>query len=120
MEFPVINVGIPGLGADGFMFRTISVPVQGMIDCRAVIGTFHDGYLPEKMSCIVVSGDSAIVTAIKKREDSSENIVRLYEANGEDSRVKIKLFGKEIESCMSHNEIKTLTEQGEELNLIEW
>jgi len=87
---------------------------------RTVIGTFHDGYLPEKMSCIGVSGDSAIVTAIKKREDSSENIVRLYEANGEDSRVKIKLFGKEIESCMSHNEIKTLTEQGEELNLIEW
>lgn len=87
---------------------------------RAVVGTFHDGKLPEKMSCLASDCRDAIVTAIKKSEDTDETVIRLCEMNGKDTRVELNLFGKVINTDVSHNEIKTVTDAGRELNLIEW
>lgn len=86
---------------------------------RVVMGSFRDGKLAERFSGISVDGD-VIVSAIKEAEDGDENVVRIYEMNGKDEDVKIGLFGKTIEVKTGHNQIKTLTESGKEINLIEW
>ena len=59
-------------------------------------------------------------SAIKEREENDENIVRFYEVNGEHIDLELKLFGKAIKTKVLHNELKTFTEENEEVNLIEW
>lgn len=82
-------------------------------------GCFHNGTLPEKNSFIEVSDPSVIVSAIKEKEDGSENIVRFFEANGQNTNVTVKLFDKTVRSEILHNQVKTFTENGKEINLIE-
>ncbi len=40
--------------------------------------------------------------------------------NGEFCNFSAKIFGNEINTKLSHNALKTLTESGRELNLLEW
>ena len=40
--------------------------------------------------------------------------------NGCDTEMSLKLFGNEIKSDITHNEIKTFNNKGKELDLIEW
>lgn len=87
---------------------------------RVVMGTFKKGTLPEKYEGLEVDESGAVITAIKKCEDSDENLVRVCEMNGKDAEFTAKLFGREIKTNLSHNELKTLTESGEEINLIEF
>ncbi len=87
---------------------------------RALVDTFHDGRLPERMSCYECENKNIIVSAVKEAEDGKDTIIRFYDMNGVDSDVNIKIFDKEINTKISHNEIKTFTTDGEELNLIEW
>ena len=87
---------------------------------RYVWTGFHDGKLPQKMSCADCGNDNVIVSAIKESEDNDGNIIRLYEMNGSDTAVQLKLFGKEIKSDIGHNEVKTFDENGTELDFMEW
>lgn len=85
---------------------------------RAVMGTFHDGNLPESMSYI--KAENVIVSAIKESEDKNGNIIRFYEIDGKDTDVNLKLFDKTIKTEVKRNSIKTFKENGDEVNLIEW
>lgn len=90
------------------------------LELRYVLGTFHDGSLPEKFGCIECDSDDVIISAVKQSEDNNGNIIRFYEMNGENTSVSVKLFDKIISTDISHNEVKTFTDDGAELNLIEW
>ena len=81
---------------------------------------FHGGKLPEKMRCIECDNDNIIVSAVKQSEADDSNIIRVYEMNGCDTEMSLKLFGNEIKSDITHNEIKTFNNKGKELDLIEW
>ena len=87
---------------------------------RVVMGTFKKGALPESYCGITTDANNAVIIAIKKCEDSDENLVRACEMNGEDAELSLNLFGKKIKTKLSHNQLKTLTESGKEINLIEW
>lgn len=87
---------------------------------RAILGSFHDGPLPMKMSCFACDNEDVIVSAMKKSEDCDEAVIRLYEINGKDSALSFELFDKKIDAQIAHNAIKTFSESGKELNLIEW
>lgn len=87
---------------------------------RHVMGSFHDGILPENKSMIKVSDDNIIVSAIKESEDKSGNIIRFFDIEGKDFQIAIDFFDKKIETHISHNELKTFTDDGTEVNLIEW
>jgi len=87
---------------------------------RTVMGTFKKGTLPEKYQGLETDESGAVITTIKKCEDGEENLVRVCEMNGNDEEFSLKLFGKEIKIKLSHNEFKTLTESGKEINLIEF
>lgn len=71
------------------------------------------------MSCIECDNDNIIVSAIKESENGDGNIIRFYEMNGCDTAVSLKLFDSEIKSDITHNEIKTFNDKGNELDLIE-
>jgi len=87
---------------------------------RTLLDTFHKGTLPERMSYLECDRENIIVSAIKESEDGKYTVIRFYDMNGIDTDATIKLFGKEIKTKVSHNEIKTFTADGKELNLIEW
>lgn len=87
---------------------------------RSVNASFHNGQLPQIKSCFKCDNDDIVVSAIKQNEDSEENIIRFFELNGKNSVVNIEMFGKKIETEITHNSIRTLSESGKKLNLIEW
>ncbi len=58
----------------------------------AVTGSIHDGILPSKHSFIEISPANMIITALKKAEDSDNDLVlRFYETEGTTGKAKIKL-----------------------------
>ena len=57
--------------------------------------------------------------AIKKAEDSEKTLIRCFDINGKEISANIKLFGKDISITVPHNAIKTITEDGEEIDLTE-
>jgi len=87
---------------------------------RHIMGCFHEGKLSEEKSCIDIADENIIISAIKEREDGNENVIRFFEMNGENTDLELKLFDKTIKARVSHNELKTFTEENEEVNLIEW
>lgn len=87
---------------------------------RVVMGSFRKGKLPEVLSGISVENDDVIVCAVKEKEDGDANIVRICEMNENQGDVAITLFSKKINTRVCHNQIKTLTDSGCEVNLIEW
>lgn len=72
------------------------------------------------MKCIECDSENVIVSAVEEAEDGNDNIIRIYEINGENTDVSVKLFGKEIKTVLGHNEIKTFSSTGKALNLTEW
>lgn len=48
--------------------------------------------LPEKMEFFSIDRENVIVTAIKKAEDGEDIIVRMYDAEGKDSKVNLESF----------------------------
>lgn len=61
-----------------------------------------------------------VVSAVKKSEDSDKNIIRVYETDGKDTSVGLRLFDTEINVRLTPNAVKTFTQDGEEVNFIEW
>ncbi len=86
---------------------------------RIIMGSFHKGSLPKSFCGIECDRDDVIVTCVKRAEDTEDAVVRFYEAEGIDTDVSLTLFGKKIEAKISHNAIKTFTENGEEKNMLE-
>ena len=86
---------------------------------RYVMGSFHHGDLPEKMSCFEGENEGVLISAIKQGEESDDVLLRCFECEGKDRDVNIKLFGKEMSFRLPHNAIRTFGELGEELDLIE-
>ncbi|MBQ2939486.1 MAG: alpha-mannosidase [Clostridia bacterium] len=87
---------------------------------RYVIDSFHEGPLSERQSCFKCDGEHVVVTAVKQAEDSDSTIVRFCEMDGIGEEVSITIWGKELKTSVTHHEIKTLKEDGTEVNLIEW
>ena len=89
---------------------------------RTVMGSFHKGNLSEKAGYIENMNDNIIITAIKKSEDSDNTVIRLFEANGENTNVKIEFFDRKIDIKADHDQIKTLIlneDEIKELNICE-
>ncbi|MBO5078505.1 MAG: alpha-mannosidase [Oscillospiraceae bacterium] len=87
---------------------------------RRVLGSFHKGYLPEKMACIHVDKENVIVSAVKKAEDGDGRILRVYEMDGRDTAAQVRLFDKTVSVELGHNALKTYDENGNELSAMEW
>ena len=90
----------------------------------------HSGDLPKRHSFVSIKPSNAILTVIKKAEDSDELLLRFYEISGKEAEVtirideafrdavetnliekpisKIELLGKEVKIPVSKYEIKTI------------
>lgn len=84
------------------------------------MGSFHGGALPEAMSCFSSDTDTLLVSAIKRAEDSDKTVIRCFEAEGNDLFAHIKLFDKALDLSLTHNGIKTFTDDGTELDMTEF
>ena len=80
---------------------------------------FHGGDLGEVWSGCDIDADNLIVTAIKRAEDGSCDIVRCFEADGRDTDAALQLFGKRHELQVGHDQIVTVRSDGGGTNLIE-
>lgn len=87
---------------------------------RRVLGSFHKGKLPETDSCVFSDSQNVILSAVKQGEDGKGCVLRLYEIDGKDSTVHITLFDKTISVPVSRNSLKTVDENGKELDAMEW
>ena len=56
--------------------RLLNRPVSGFIE------TWHEGRLPGEYSCLSVSAPNVAVSAVKRSEDGSGLVLRLYETDG--------------------------------------
>ena len=86
---------------------------------RHVMGSFHHGDLPESLGCFECDNGNVLVSCIKKHEDSDAAVIRIFETSGTDTAVNIRLFDKSVSTDLSHYAIKTLTEDGAEINMLE-
>lgn len=87
---------------------------------RHIDDSFHAGKLPEKFAAFEGGSDNVIISAIKKAEDSDADVVRFYEIEGKNTYVSMKLFDKPIKTSMGHDALKTMTTDGDDLDLMEW
>lgn len=82
--------------------------------------TFHNGALKEDYCGFECDNNDVIFTAIKKNQDMDSTVLRLYEANGKDTAVDFALFGDKVKLNVNHNQIKTVNQNGDELDMMEW
>ncbi len=87
---------------------------------RCVTETFHHGPLGEKYEGCTCDSEDLILTAIKMAEDGDDVVVRVLEANGTNAKGTLRLLGKTISLSASPNAIKTVNENGAEMNFMEW
>ena len=87
---------------------------------RVIEGSFHAGDLPETMCCLECDSSNVVITAVKQQEDGNGNILRLYELEGKDTPVTVKLFGKTLHAELPHHALMTLRSDGVPVNAIEW
>lgn len=93
-----------------------------LLNCpvRCVTETFHHGPLGESFKGCDDRSENMLITSIKMAEDGEEAIVRCLETGGADNRLDLTLFGKELSVPVSAYSVKTLSENGKELNFMEW
>ncbi len=87
---------------------------------RRVMGSFHKGSLPETSSCISCDCANVIISAIKQSEDGDGMVLRLYEIGGKDTTAQITWFDKKIFVSVPRNSLKTVNEDGDALDAMEW
>lgn len=130
-EYMHIDVGVNDfaysiLPHDGAMKKSDIIKEAMLLNQPAVqmFETFHEGNLSMEDTFISVDKSNVVVSAIKKALKSDDTIIRLYEADGEDTTAEIKLFDTSFNASFKPYEIKTfaLSEDGKvrEVNLIEW
>lgn len=87
---------------------------------RRVMGSFHKGSLPETHSCISCGSENIIISAVKQGEDGACAVLRLYEMDGKENTARIALFDKNISVSVPRNGLKTVDENGKEMDAMEW
>ena len=87
---------------------------------RRVLGSFHNGSLPEVMGCLDVEQENIIASAVKRGEDGLSKVFRVWEIEGSDTSATVRLFGKSIPVELSHHCLKTYDDAGNERNTMEW
>ena len=87
---------------------------------RRVMGSFHEGTLPEIKSCISCDSENVVISALKLGEDGKGNVLRLYEISGQETTAEVKLFDKTLSVPIPHNGLVTVNEDGRQLDAMEW
>ena len=87
---------------------------------RRVMGSFHKGSLPENQGCVSCDCENVMISAIKQGEDGNGTVLRLYELEGKDTAAQITMFDQKLSVSVPRNGLKTLDENGEEMNAMEW
>ena len=107
-----------------FPFRSISDSERKASELnfplRHILGGFHDGKLPETMTCLEQVPDNIRISAVKQQEDGAGIVLRLYEMEGQSTDLCLKLFGKEVRTTISPYSLQTLDDTGKKLNAMEW
>jgi alpha-mannosidase len=93
-----------------------------------LIGTYHEGPLPQHDSYLSVDRDNIIITVLKKAEDNDDLILRCYESATEATlaTIRLPLWQREIKAHFGPCEIKTFripqdeTQPVVESNFLEW
>ncbi len=86
---------------------------------KNIIGSFHSGSLPEKISCFKCDNEEILISSIKKAEENEKSIIRVYNMANKDLEAHISLFSKNIDVKVPNNSIITLNETGEITNSLE-
>ena len=73
----------------------------------AVQETFHKGTLPTSFEGISLSEQNVSVTALKKHRSGDGTVLRLYETEGKDTSVTVRLFGDTFTVYLPHDAVKT-------------
>ena len=85
----------------------------------------HDGELPPSLSLVEITPENALVTVLKKAEDSDAAIVRCVETHGKDVQVRMRMpcWNAEWSFALGHGEIKSFAVSRDgrvyEVNLLE-
>lgn len=87
---------------------------------RRVMGSFHKGSLPENQGCVSCDCENVMISAIKQGEDGNGTVLRLYELEGKDTAAQITVFDQKLSVSVPRNGLKTLDENGGEMNAMEW
>jgi len=90
------------------------------VGLRRVMGSFHKGSLPETQGCVFCDCENVMISAIKQGEDGNGMVLRLYEIAGKDTAAQITMFDQKLSVSVPRNGLKTLDENGEEMNAMEW
>jgi len=118
-----MDQGVSEFAYSVFAHRSISDTEKKAIELnfapRIIMASFHHGSLPERMGCYECDDDTLIVSAIKNSEETDKSVIRCFDIDGIEHNTQIMLFGKELSINVPHNAIKTVTEDGEELDLTE-
>ena len=69
------------------------------------------------LSC---GSENIIISAVKQGEDGESAVLRLYEMDGKDITAQIALFDKNISVSVPRNSLKTVDENGNEMDAMEW
>src|SRR5690606_18776782 len=74
----------------------------------ALLGTFHDGPLPQRHATVEVSPENIVVGALKLAEDGDDLIVRCYEGSRVATEAELRVGERLIPLAFGACEIKTL------------
>jgi alpha-mannosidase len=93
-----------------------------------LIGTFHQGELPQKQGFIEVDASNIVISVIKKAEENDDIILRCYETDKRSTQavIHLKVLDRRIETSFQPCEIKTFriprnhAQAVTEVNLLEW
>ncbi|MBM7582317.1 alpha-mannosidase [Caldicoprobacter guelmensis] len=94
----------------------------------ALIETYHEGALPQKMSFLAVDVDNVVVEVVKKAEDDDDIVIRCREVHGLNTKATVffRSLNRDIEAEFRPYEIKTfkvprdLSKPVVETNALEW
>ena len=86
----------------------------------AVQETFHKGSLPTHFSGMSVSAENVSVTALKQHRDGDGTVLRLYETDGKDTDVTVRLFDLSFSCHLPHDAVKTLLVRGDTVTEIDF
>lgn len=121
---PYIDQGMHRFSYQIFPYRSASdahrrAAVLNM-PLRGLNSAFHHGPLGERFEGICNESPDVIVTAIKMAEDGAHAVVRVLETEGREGRFEMRLLDRKISHPVTPYSVKTLDEDGAELNFMEW
>ena len=93
-----------------------------LLNCpvKTIKTAFHHGNLAEIYEGYAGGNPQVVVAAAKQHEDSSQNILRIYNTGDEEAAYSATVFGKAYETLLPPHGMQTLCEDGRQFNLLEW